>query len=199
MKIPFSIKYRPQIESGEYKVETRGGRQAKIVSFDITDSNGLPVAAQFRLCAGSPVIYLFNESGEYKGEGESDYDLFLITPGPELSDFEVALEQMMYVWEDLGIEARKVVAKHIEGLRRLAREELLANDTVLKEYAEASREQGKAEALKDLPRWIDDGLPTGSGAIDISGLCGFDFIRRHGKLLRISDLEKLPGFKENEI
>ena len=33
-KIPFDIKYRPQIESGEYKVETRDGKPVRIICWD---------------------------------------------------------------------------------------------------------------------------------------------------------------------
>ena len=34
MKIPFDMKYRPQIESGEYKVETRNGKSVRIICWD---------------------------------------------------------------------------------------------------------------------------------------------------------------------
>lgn len=30
-KIPFDVKYRPQIESGEYRIETKDGRLVEIV------------------------------------------------------------------------------------------------------------------------------------------------------------------------
>lgn len=33
MKIPFDIKYRPQIESGEYKVETKDERWLRCMRF----------------------------------------------------------------------------------------------------------------------------------------------------------------------
>ena len=63
--------------------------------------------------------------------------------------------------------------------------------------AKAAYNFGKAEALKDLSGWSKNALTRGCAAIDISGLTGADYIRREGKLLSISDLEKLPGFKED--
>ena len=54
-------------------------------------------------------------------------------------------------------------------------------------------EAGKAEALKDLPRWKDnwDSLRPYK---DISGL---QYIVLNGKAINVSNLEKLPGFKED--
>ena len=43
MKIPFDIKYLLQIESGEYKVETRSGNKVEIWKFDIKDED-YPIA-----------------------------------------------------------------------------------------------------------------------------------------------------------
>ena len=67
----------------------------------------------------------------------------------------------------------------------------------LTRITKAAYDYGEAKALKDLPGWEKDGIPVGSAAVDVSGLGEYDFIRRNGKLLRISSLEKLPGFKED--
>lgn len=47
MKIPFDIKYRPQIESGEYKVVDGLGNDAKILSFECDDDT-YPILAEVR-------------------------------------------------------------------------------------------------------------------------------------------------------
>ena len=213
MKIPFDIKYRPQLERGEYKVETGDGRPVKIISFELTDTNDCPIAAQFRLCAGTPVVYLFDKEGHYKGEGDSDYDLFIITPKQELTPFEDGLRKVCEeaVKEALAHPERTsedFAKTHSTKLLDLAREELV--DEWSRGLRDTQDRSGKAyndgyqlglergyEALKDLPRWSKNAITRGCAAIDISGLTAADYIRREGKLLNISDLEKLPGFKEN--
>lgn len=289
-RIPFDVTKRPQIESGEYKVETKDGRKVKIISFECTDTDGCPIAGQFRLCAGTPTIQLFDEKGYHKGEGDSDYTLFIITPEPdsatirnemkefidsekqlvlcsesdgkacikwdaksiddvilllkdgidylekkksfrekdcrydyrfathpsnqsELTKFEVALEQMMYDWEDKGIEGRKIVAQHINDIRRLAREEIVKSGYAIVEgehYLEEGRknyERGKEEAMKDLPRWRKwvngaAGNSDGHPIALVSGAGGIRFVSVLGitgeKYIMLDDLKKLPGFKEEE-
>ena len=39
-KIPFNVKFKPQIESGEYKVETRDGRPVRIICWDKKEYDG---------------------------------------------------------------------------------------------------------------------------------------------------------------
>lgn len=153
MKIPFDIKFRPQIESGEYKVETRDGRPVEIISFELTDTNGCPIAAKFRLCAGTPVVYLFDENGEYRGEGASDYDLFIITPEPELTEWERTLSDCLQKHGLLDCGAADRIAKESAAeLLDFAKDEIYSHENLV-EYAKKAKEEGKAEAMNDLPQW----------------------------------------------
>ena len=70
MKKPFDIKYRPQIESGEYKVETRGGKPARIVCWDFMRSTDV---FDLLVCIPSDLFVVISE------------------PEPELNDFEKTL------------------------------------------------------------------------------------------------------------
>ena len=200
-KIQFDIKYKPQIESGEYRVETQAGCPVRIVCWDMACE--FPILGLVLLNdekAEEMAVGFTNEGTNLLGEPLYD-KLFIVAPEEEMSEFEMAIHRRLNLMNGENLSATELL-EETKGmaaeLLALAREELFANDTVLKEYAQVSREDGKAEALKDLPRWVSDGLPEGTGAIDISGLCGFDFLRRKGRLLRISSLEKLPGFKEDE-
>lgn len=89
MKIPFDIKFRPQIESGEYEVVTRSGKPARIVCWDMND-DVYPIVAlvsddSFRERANSYTIL-----GCYIFDVDSNSDLFLITPDEsEESESEV--------------------------------------------------------------------------------------------------------------
>ena len=50
-KIPFNIKYRPQIESGEMKVVTRRGEPVEIVYWDAVGKN--PIVAIIEISSSS--------------------------------------------------------------------------------------------------------------------------------------------------
>lgn len=55
------------------------------------------------------------------------------------------------------------------------------------------------DALKDLPKWRKcDGLDTGQTTVVIGYTKDEDKLFRCGKVITLNDLEKLPGFKEDE-
>lgn len=87
-KIEFNVKYRPQIESGEYKVETRDGRPVRIICLDRKSEDGRSIVAlvndgTYELC------YTFQNTGRFSSSGKNHIaDLFIITPEPELAEDE---------------------------------------------------------------------------------------------------------------
>lgn len=168
-RLKFDIKYRPQIESGEYKVILDCGVEAEILAWD--KPGEYPIVCMAKKEGAIPFRTDNNGIAYHYPEGSNYSDLFIITTEPELSEFE----KKVYSYCD-----GKTVGEEL--IKRIAKELL---DLAMK------------EALKDLPRWVSDGLPEGTGAIDISGLCGFDFLRRKGRLLSVSSIEKLSGFKED--
>lgn len=97
MRIPFDIKYRAQIESGEYKIKTRDGRPARVICWDrfATKYSNNIVA----LITGdeSETAYYYYQDGHLwskaNDEADSSLDLFIITPEPELSELEEAAEE----------------------------------------------------------------------------------------------------------
>lgn len=197
MKIPFDIKFRPQIESGEYKVfaHEHEEQEARIVCWD--NKGEYPIVA---LVDNEPEK--FDIHGRVPGGNRGgEFSLFIVTPEEEMTEFEEAVGAEIFD-PPFNAEQVKVIKEESAKLLVFARNEIVKSGYAIIEgehYLEEWRknyERGKAEALRGLPMWIDDGLPMGSAAIDISGLCGFDFIRRRGRLLRISGLEELPGFKE---
>ena len=96
-KIPFNIVYRPQIESGEYKVVTREDRPVEIRIWDLKgdfpivgvyydDKNNRETAVQVTAegrCSITP------------GEDYCD-DFFIITDKQELTEFEYAVQEIFY-------------------------------------------------------------------------------------------------------
>lgn len=208
------------------KVETRDGRPVKIISFEMTDTNDCPIAAQFRLCAGTPVVYLFDKEGHYKGEGDSNYDLLIVTPEEELTEFEQEVSDIVEYCKKNGENVVKGYAKrHAKSLLFLAREQLIKEGYVIEKKAfydavkkvdpkvikevsekwdamkEALRleyERGKADALKDIPKWrkfapnindilseqrICNELENSVLRVDVGGYCW---------VISREDLNKLP-------
>ena len=113
--IPFDIKYRPEIESGEMKVQTRDGREVRIVCWDATDVT-FPIMG-----------YIKNEfrpdswmcDGSYFMGDESCSDLVLV-PVEDESEDERIRERLMnaittsaqftYALQKAGFEEKEVLA-----------------------------------------------------------------------------------------
>ena len=86
MKIPFDIKYRPQIESGEYKVETRDGLPARVVCWDANSYTPIVfLATEYDDLDDTYKEYTYscNNFGRAFSIG-SPRDLFIVTPEEEL-------------------------------------------------------------------------------------------------------------------
>lgn len=151
-KIPFDIKYRPQIESGEYKVETRNGSPARVICWDRKHEEYPLVAlisgGKFEDCE----IYTINGKF-YCDQEEHRLDLIIVTTEPELSKFEKAvLEVYEGLWE--GPVSKEDAKQKAAELLELAREGYVPR--VEKEHAVINEflhgvEVGRKEALKDLP------------------------------------------------
>ena len=97
MKIQFDIKYRPQIESGEYKVETEEGSPARIICWDSPINKERPIIA----IVFDDQIEQYKADGHYDNDYEtSNYDLFIITPEPELSEDEKIRNEMIFYFQE---------------------------------------------------------------------------------------------------
>ena len=67
-KIPFDIKYRDKIESGEYKVETREGLPARIICWDRMGI-AYPIVALVPKNSNEEILTYTNEGTFYKNAG----------------------------------------------------------------------------------------------------------------------------------
>lgn len=98
MKKKFDIKYRPQIESGEYKVVTRDDHPVRICCWD--EEEDYPIVALVKdYNEKSDYCYpmMCDKSGVSATKG-NEKELFVLTPEPELTEFEKACKQMMLNW-----------------------------------------------------------------------------------------------------
>lgn len=208
MKIPFDIKFRPQIESGEYKLETECGHPVSIMDWEWIDRNeNKCLAVKVLMDEGYNIGYLFDYDGKRHSifPSDSDSDLFIITPEPELSEFEIKVQEILYAdkpeysacdqesWERASSEllelARKEIVKEIK-------EDLYTNKvnnafgSKTTSVLQDAFNQVKSNALKDLPRWNNSRWIYEDGWL----LDGFLYYKNHS--IPLKDLEKLPGFNE---
>lgn len=199
MKVPFDIKYRPQIESGEYRVETKAGCPVRIVCWDMACE--LPILGLVLLNdekAEEVAVGFTNEGTNLLGEPLYD-KLFIVTPEEKLTPFEQSIKDRFFYGE-LAIEESEIKEIASE-LLSLAKKELEEEIPELEfesieetlEY-KAGYRAGKAETLKDLPRWSTNSDPDfkpGKYFCVANAL-----ISPQGWSIPFKDLERLPGFKK---
>ena len=176
-KIPFDIKYRDKIESGEYKVETESGAPAKIIDWEWNNEHtGVCLAVKITE-KGKDTGCLYTEYGKRAGlfPYEKDSDLFIVTPKPtDMSEFGMKVSEFAEAYElaatDYESEEYKtcngnlqlIIDKYAAELLALAEKEIakrhehdvyIPEDTYyeqLKKQWEEGYNKGKA---KDLPKW----------------------------------------------
>ena len=146
-KIPFDIKYRPQIESGEYKVETRDGKPVRVICWDMNSYNHIvALVANYPNYNGSVSEHIFSYSmdGRYNPSCSSAEDLFLIAPEPELTEFEKRLVEFYNDGVSLPCdkdgminkrEADELLHKAANELLSLAREQFIKDGYVIEKKA----------------------------------------------------------------
>lgn len=197
-KIPFDVKYRPQIESGEYKVETFSGYPVTIYRWDFKDKDNTPIMGSYVFEDGAEYCGDWTNEGRFDVLGEPDsFDLFIITPEPELTNWQTFISACLQKHGLLDCGAADRIAQNCSAeLLELARKQLIKE-----QYTSDPRETnlyklGKAEALKDLPRWEKYPHNAGSEPL-VNGILQKDGSYKwrlylDGYKIEISDLEKLP-------
>lgn len=83
MIIPFNIKHRAKIESGEYKVRTASGKPARIVCWDMRPSFNDPILALITNSEGYEYTSQYTEDGRYIGNNENYLVIEDGRPAPE--------------------------------------------------------------------------------------------------------------------
>ena len=191
-KIPFDIKFRPQIESGEYKVSTAKEQPVRIICWDRSTTYWKIIALVLAPDGKTENPFTYDVEGK-ESDGclhNHELDLFLITQEPELTAFENRLCEILdFAWKHKDIT--KTDDDIINDAKRLGTE-LLAI--------------ARKEIEKGLPRWVkvDEGdmldkyskylLRSNEGCYYYC--CGTT-ITRDGYMLLVDNLEKLP--KDGEI
>ena len=133
--IPFDIKYRPQIESGEYKVQTRCGENVRILDWNIHGDH--PIVAEIWEEQDGVVIEesirvdsftTFGCAWANPPEDKLQDNLVLVTeePEPELTEFEQAIQNMMRPYVNLPVD---IIRRNASELLDLAKKEIFNDCT----------------------------------------------------------------------
>jgi len=173
-KIPFDIKYRPEIESGKYKVVTRDGRDVRIICWDKRVYGGRhEIVALVPTPEGSTEsCQMYNPDGTLISATWNDnFRLFILTDEPELTEFEEAVGKMLFI--------------------------RLSNDELIRETKEKSAKLldiARKEILKDMPKWERcSAIRVGPNRYYVADDSTYKYLYDSfdGKRIIISDLEKL--------
>lgn len=163
MRIPFDIKYRDKIESGEYKVETRDGKPVRIICWDMDSYNHIvALVANYPNYNGSlsEHIFSYGMDGRYSATAENAEDLFIVTPEPEMSEFENGMLRYLQDAANKKDDSEIVEStkEHSIKLLSLARNEF--NKQIENDYREiihGAYKRGKTDAEQEVERRIQSG------------------------------------------
>ena len=192
MKTPFTLE--AWLKDKSQKVVDEDDRPVRIIC---TDADGLyPIIGL--LDNKIPLPCGKNGRPPYTGGGGGT--LFIITPEPELSKFEKGYMRIVHKMkpEEFNDEGLKIAKEEAAELLDLARKQLIEEQYTSDPRKTDLYKLGKAEALKDLPRWQDIRnfaySWTSEDKTFYNDTLGQLFHK--GKKLSIGDLEKLPGFND---
>lgn len=161
MRIPFDISKRPQIESGEYKVETKDHHSVRIICWN-KNTGGLDrIVALVAGNSGQEKTLHYTEEGCCVATGNNrDKDFFIVTPEPEMSEFEN--EMLRYLQDTANkkddSEIVESTKEHSIKLLSIARNEF--NKQIENDYREiihGAYKRGKADAEQEVERRIQSG------------------------------------------
>lgn len=194
MKIPFDIKYRPQIERGEYKVFLANGNTVRILAWDLPGDYPIAAADWPSNDETDTRVETYTEEG-WDGIGEKTCNFVLVSSSAYL-DLDTVKEWSHRFHPDIREEIENT-AYHFWNL---AISELRADIEFRGEEYKKGYEDGKSEAEKDLPRWKKCGKDTVRtfGDEHFEYRCGCGYLVMNRREILLSDLEKLPGFKEGK-
>jgi len=173
--IPFDIKYRPQIESGKYKVITDKGNQVRVLDWNLNRCRRNDIVCAVKAeSSDNETVQIYYDNGVMVSNGISR--LKIETDEPEFTEFEKAVNDLLNRF-GLYVEDDNVIRKEAEKLLKIADDTLCDSPSI------------------ELPRWIKSGI---TGFTQNRFNIQFDSIlydQLTGYEININDLLKLPKIK----
>lgn len=152
MKIPFSIEYKEQIESGEYKVKTKSGQEVRIVCWDMNTCNGTLIVALVKGYGGEyEKMRSYTLDGKCKGASE-EASLFIHTPEPELTEFEKSIVKLI---DEIDSDNAIFLQSYDKYIKEFAPIIMKAAEDEMREKTNGNYAWlvGKEAAYKNMPKW----------------------------------------------
>lgn len=164
MKIPFDIKFRPQIESGEYQITNSICEPVRVICWDAdiisTPSCGKKpiISLQHGMDNHEVVVHHLDNGKVFKSE-DTLADLFIVTPEPELTKFEKGIKRG-FLCAGLEDVPTGIIKDTAQELMTIAKKELFKewNEDMKNEYVRGKKDGltiGYKQAEKDLTLTID--------------------------------------------
>jgi len=160
MKTAFNIKFRPEIEAGEFKVVTADGRPVTIQRWDMKGNYPILACTIVKQCNwegdeswDEERPFAYDKDGHAAGTAPADkLELFLISEDPELTEFEYAVQEIFYKGREDNIDLLKITSNT---LLMVARRQMM-KDAV--EAVSCTFSNSSSTFLR-----IEDGLDTKDG------------------------------------
>ena len=170
-KIPFDIKFRPQIESGEYKVVNSYGEPVRIICWDarIDFPNGIRPIISLQLIDGKyEVVSDHLKNGKIYSFKDAPADLFIVTPDEEPRKFKIKVSEFAEAYNlaatDFNSEEYKacdgnlqlIIDKYATALLDLAREQFIKDGYIIEKKAfHDAVEKVPPEVMKEVSDNVD--------------------------------------------
>ena len=189
------------------KVETRDGRPVKIIYWEA--KGPAPIIGLFTTDDGCETTTEAHSDGRWSDDEsyESDYDLFLVTPEPEMSEFEESIFKLLRQYKECDIPLTPENIKADASMLWQDFEKYFfylygkegEGDSALRSFYYRGLADGRAEALKDLPRWKKcnpNAIYSTECNLIVNGIGRYIIL--DGYMIDVDRLKKLPGFKDDE-
>lgn len=125
-KIPFDIKYKPQLQAQKYEAVTEGNLPVEILKWDAGGS--FPIVAIIKLGDGSVEPRLFDENGRRSGNLSDDFrNLYLLVDkDPEFTELEEKLIEFRNNTPLISVNykeknGREIIGKYAQDILKTAR------------------------------------------------------------------------------
>lgn len=174
------------LQDKSHKIVTREGKPVRIVCWD-SPNKGFPIVG---FIDDDPTVFIWDKYGYVlPGHRESNRDLFFAEEEEELTEFEKKLKEVLYEHATTNTSSEEKARQYAPELLDLARKEIEKGDRRNPVGAyKNGYEQGKQDALKDLPKWKKCVGSTGP-FIDYNSK-GEAYLYLNDYAVKISELEK---------
>ena len=208
MKTAFNIKYRPEIEAGKFKVVTADDRPVTILRWNMKGSYPILACTMVKQCNwegdeswDEERPFAYDKDGNAAGTVPAQkLELYLISEEPEMTEFEEAVQELIYrvIHKTYGTTKEEAQKLFVIASKKVEKDcgSVFRPGWFIDDMKEAKRE-GQEELLEEMPRWKT--AEDSQKADEIKWLVirekkvfASPYLMKGDNYLLIDDLAKLP-------